>query len=140
MGVYYLETKLDRTSRETLVIAIDVRGGTGWANPSPWTLLPFLKQVITTLEQNYPERLQTAFLYPMPQSAYVLWHTIQRLHLLDPATFQKIVVVPGPSGRNDPPPNPQLDVLFRERLGAGTTTTTTTTTTSDCDCDCDSST
>ena len=132
--VYYLETKLDRTSRETLVIAIDVRGGTGWANPSPWTLLPFLKQVLTTLEQNYPERLQTAVIYPMPHSAYVLWNTIQRLHLLDPATFQKIVVVPGPSGCHDPPPNSQLDVLFRERFGAGTTTTTATTSShSDCD-------
>lgn len=52
----YIDEALDRTSAEKLTVVIDSRGGRGWANPKPWTMLPFIRASAAVLSDNFPER------------------------------------------------------------------------------------
>ena len=98
----YLERKLGRDSDEKMTVVIDVRGGDGWANPSPNKLVPFVKRVSACLEQNFPERLSKSVLFPMPVAATFLWRVVRVF--LDPNTAEKIAVVRGSAGNDDKPP------------------------------------
>mmetsp|Transcript_6341 Transcript_6341/g.15708 ORF Transcript_6341/g.15708 Transcript_6341/m.15708 type:complete len:374 (-) Transcript_6341:88-1209(-) len=104
----YLERKLDRNSSEKLTVAVDVRGGTGWANPNPAKLLPFVRNVAGLLERHFPERMAMCLVYPVPATATLLWRVIRRF--LDPATTSKIALVKGDSRTEAPPP---LDAMKR---------------------------
>jgi hypothetical protein len=98
----YLERKLDRTNFEKVTVAIDVRGGAGWANPRPQKLLPFIKLTAGLLEQNFPERLERCIVFPVPVAATLLWKVIRAF--LDPTTATKIELVKGDSRNHAPPP------------------------------------
>ena len=98
----YLERKLDRNSFEKITVAIDCRGGTGWANPKPQALIPFLQQVASVLEQNFPERLAKALLFPVPMAAFVLYKVVKRF--LDPKTVEKVALIQGDSRNCGPIP------------------------------------
>jgi hypothetical protein len=98
----YLERKLDRDSSETMTVAIDVRGGDGWANPRPQKLLPFVQQVAGLLEQNFPERLARCVVFPIPAIGTILWRMVRVF--LDPVTAQKIHLVKGDARISAPPP------------------------------------
>ena len=103
----YLDRKLDRNSAEKFTVAIDVRGGSGWPNPNPTKLLPFLQQVSNLLERQFPERLARCLVYPVPAAASFLWRMVRRF--LDPATAEKIDLVPGESRIVSPPPLAAMD-------------------------------
>ncbi len=68
----YLDLHLDRNSMESIVAVIDVRQGRGWCNPSPLTLLPFLKDSIKHMEFS-PERLYRCIVHPIPYPAKPIW-------------------------------------------------------------------
>jgi hypothetical protein len=107
----YLEQQLNRHSLEKLIIVIDLRGGYGWSNPTPYALIPFIKQAIGCLEQNFPERLIRSIVFPMPTAAYMIWNMIKKLHILDPNTTEKIVLVPGNANKDSLPPYKKMEKL-----------------------------
>lgn len=105
---FYLERKLSRDSMEKLAIAIDVRGGRGWANPTPNKLVPFIKKVTACIDKNFPERLSKAVLFPMPRTAAMIWGVIKRF--LDPNTASKFAVIPGAAANESPPPYKKMEI------------------------------
>lgn len=87
----YLERRLSRSSTERIALICDVRGGRGWSNPTPWSMLPFIQCTSSLLGQHYPERLERFVLFPMPSAATWIWSAAQKC--LDPMTASKVVVV-----------------------------------------------
>ena len=110
----YLERKLDRDSQEKILVAIDVRGGSGWANPRPQKLLPFIKQVAGVLEQNFPERLARCLVFPVPAAATFLYRVVKVF--LDPSTVQKVALVKGDSRNEAPPPYSLMEGHIRQSV------------------------
>jgi hypothetical protein len=110
----YLDSILDRNSEECITVVIDVRGGNGWANPRPTAVIPFIKTVSRLLADNFPERLKTCILFPLPRAANVLWNLIKGF--LDPDTVNKIKIVTGAAWNHSPPPNRQLIKFMDEKL------------------------
>ncbi|EED96056.1 predicted protein [Thalassiosira pseudonana CCMP1335] len=59
----YLERRLSRSSTERIALICDVRGGRGWSNPTPWSMLPFIqssKVVVVGVAEDgrkFPEKL-----------------------------------------------------------------------------------
>mmetsp|Transcript_14687 Transcript_14687/g.33752 ORF Transcript_14687/g.33752 Transcript_14687/m.33752 type:complete len:298 (+) Transcript_14687:342-1235(+) len=103
----YLEGRLDKDSAETLVVAVDVRGGKGWANPAPRALLSFVRTVSVVLERNFPERLSRVVLFPVPAAASYLWKVVKLF--LDRATAKKIEFVRGDSGSDAALPREDME-------------------------------
>ncbi len=87
----YLDRLLSRSTTEKVSLICDVRGGRGWANPTPWSLLPFVQATSSLLGRHFPERLKRMVLYPMPSSAVWVWAAAQKF--LDADTASKVVVV-----------------------------------------------
>jgi hypothetical protein len=99
----YLDRLLSRCTTEKVSLICDVRGGRGWANPTPWSLLPFVQATSSLLGRHFPERLKRMVLYPMPSSAVWVWAAAQKF--LDADTASKVVVVgldgTSPNNNND---------------------------------------
>mmetsp|Transcript_31553 Transcript_31553/g.57132 ORF Transcript_31553/g.57132 Transcript_31553/m.57132 type:complete len:390 (+) Transcript_31553:112-1281(+) len=75
----YLDRKLDRhDAHQTVTLLIDVRGGKGWPNPSPKTLIPFLVQTVHLLLEMLPQRLHRAIVYPIPNGFLWIWSIVER--------------------------------------------------------------
>mmetsp|Transcript_7312 Transcript_7312/g.17867 ORF Transcript_7312/g.17867 Transcript_7312/m.17867 type:complete len:337 (+) Transcript_7312:158-1168(+) len=110
----YLERKLDRDSMEKITVAIDVRGGTGWANPRPQKLLPFIKQVAGILEQNFPERLAGCLVFPVPAAATLLWRVVKVF--LDPNTVKKVGLIKGDSRNEAPAPYTTMEEYIQKSV------------------------
>jgi hypothetical protein len=51
-----IEAALDRRSDEKVVVLVDARGGDGWANPRPWSIVPWVRTLSSTLSDKYPRR------------------------------------------------------------------------------------
>mmetsp|Transcript_3104 Transcript_3104/g.6835 ORF Transcript_3104/g.6835 Transcript_3104/m.6835 type:complete len:688 (+) Transcript_3104:45-2108(+) len=92
----YLDRRLSRSTTERITLFCDVRGGRGWANPTPWSALPFIQSTASLLGSHYPERLERLVLFPMPKSAIWVWSAAQKC--LDPNTSSKVVVVSSGEG------------------------------------------
>ncbi|KAL9181503.1 hypothetical protein ACHAXT_010308 [Thalassiosira profunda] len=92
----YLDRRLSRASAERVTLVVDVRGGRGWANPTPWSTLPFIQSTASLLGSHYPERLERLLLFPLPKSAQWVWSAAQKC--LDPNTASKVVVVGSAEG------------------------------------------
>eukprot|EP00956_Cyclotella_meneghiniana_P038505 scaffold155273_cov35-Cyclotella_meneghiniana.AAC.1 len=97
----YLDSRLNRSTTEKITLLCDVRGGRGWANPTPWSLLPFVQSTSSLLGKQYPERLRRFVLFPMPSAAAWIWSAAQKF--LDPDTASKVVVVGEEKGRRGMP-------------------------------------
>ena len=97
----YLDRLLCRTTTEKITLLCDVRGGRGWANPTPWSMLPFIQHTSSLLGKHYPERLEKFILFPMPSAAAWIWSAAQKC--LDPNTASKVVVVGDEKGKNGLP-------------------------------------
>ena len=97
----YLDRCLSRCSTERITLFVDVRGGRGWSNPTPWSTLPFIQSTASLLGSNYPERLERLVLVPMPRSAVWVWSAAQKC--LDPNTASKVVVVSAKEGSSGLP-------------------------------------
>ena len=97
----YLNHRLCRTTTEKITLLCDVRGGRGWANPTPWSMLPFIQSTSALLGKHYPERLAKFILFPMPSAAAWIWAAAQKC--LDPNTASKVVVVGEEKGKKGMP-------------------------------------
>ena len=97
----YLDRRLCRCTTEKITLLCDVRGGRGWANPTPWSLLPFVQSTSSLLGKQYPERLRRFVLFPMPGAAAWIWSAAQKC--LDPDTASKVVVVGEEKGKRGMP-------------------------------------
>jgi len=97
----YLDRRLSRCSTERITLFVDVRGGRGWSNPTPWSTLPFIQSTASLLGSHYPERLERLVLVPMPRSAVWVWSAAQKC--LDPNTASKVVVVSAKEGSSGLP-------------------------------------
>merc|ERR1712038_386100 len=107
---FYIDKKLSRNSLEKIVVSIDVRAGSGWANPPAKKIIPFIKTVVGILERNFPERLSRCILYPLPRAATVLWKMVKIF--LDPFTAEKIVVIGGGAGIHDTTPSEKFEGIL----------------------------
>ena len=104
---FYLDMFFDRGSEDKATILLDVRGGEGFANPTPRTMLKFIRTVTRVLEINFPERLNKLILFPVPMLARGVFQSIKLL--LDSKTVNKIELVSGPASRNAPLPKDALE-------------------------------
>jgi hypothetical protein len=107
----YLDLTLDRRLMEKITVVLDVRAGTGWANPSPISLLPFIKIVAGLLNNYFPERLSRLVLFPLPRAATFLFNTAKTF--LDQDTAGKMEICPGPGNHDSPVPE-QVGLFFNE--------------------------
>jgi hypothetical protein len=108
----YLDRRLSRSTTEKITLFCDVRGGRGWANPTPWSTLPFIQSTASLLGSHYPERLERLVLYPMPMSAIWVWSAAKKC--LDPNTSSKVVVVS--PGEGSELPEQLLEFVDEENL------------------------
>jgi len=90
---YLLDQALPPESQCQITVVIDTRAGTGWPNPTPLTVKPFLQEVCQTLTQMYPERCRRIIVYPVPWLAGFLVSMAKRL--MDPKTGRKLHVITG---------------------------------------------
>eukprot|EP00435_Cladocopium_sp_Y103_P029476 s464_g7.t1 len=81
------------SEEDRVTVLIDVRRGEGWPNPPAIKLLPFIRACASIISDHYPERLSRLILFPVPWVAKVILGIVQRL--LDPVTFNKIILVTG---------------------------------------------
>lgn len=110
---FYLDRKCDRNSMEKVTIALDVRPGQGWANPSAYSLLPFIKQLSSTLNANFPERLDKLLLFPMPTFSLYIWNMAKVF--LDKDSASKVVIINSSAASiESPPPNEKLEKHIEE--------------------------
>lgn len=98
----FLDANLQRESDEKATVVVDVRGGDGWTNPRPWSALPWLRVLASTLSANYPERLKRLVLFPVPWVARTAWTAVSAF--LEEATANKVTLLSGPASRTDPIP------------------------------------
>lgn len=111
-----MDAALDRATDEKMTVVVDVRGGDGFANPRPWSVLPWMKQLAYTLPPNFPERLGTMLVLPVPWVAKALW--VAASQLLDETTVAKCQPISGPASRSDPLPEGADAVLGPDALAA----------------------
>ena len=104
-----MDANLSRDSDEKFTVLIDCRGGDGFANPRPWSLLPWMKSLAYTLAPNFPERLGRMVITPVPWVAKALW--VAASQILDEKTAAKCGPISGPASRRDPLPA-ELDQFF----------------------------
>jgi hypothetical protein len=111
---FYVDKKLDRESMEKIVVSVDVRAGSGWANPPAKNVVPFIKKVVSLLERNYPERLSKCILFPLPSAATILWRMIRVF--LDANTASKMIVISGGAGIDDKVSPEKFDNILDEAV------------------------
>jgi hypothetical protein len=109
----YLDRLLSRCTTEKVSLICDVRGGRGWANPTPWSLLPFVQATSSLLGRHFPERLKRMVLYPMPSSAVWVWAAAQKF--LDADTASKVVVVGLDGASNNDDMNEELEKFITKK-------------------------
>lgn len=91
----YMDLKFDRNSDENIYVFIDVRAGVNWPNPSPSSLVPFVKNLTKNLSDTMPERMCKTIVYPIPSYAKPVWVIYKQF--LEPRQVQKIDVLWGPA-------------------------------------------
>lgn len=109
----YLDRSIDRKSTEFIAVVIDVRGGKGWANPSPFKVFPFIKAVAKLLSDHFPERMAYCVLFPMPRPAVAVWNMAKLF--LDPRSVRKFQILNAPSdGRDATIPRSKMQKYFHD--------------------------
>eukprot|EP00667_Euglena_gracilis_P016645 EG_transcript_17450 len=88
------------TDLNRVTIIIDTRGGPGWPNPSPKTMIGFFRLANQVLNANYPERAQRLIIYPIPSALVSMWSMCSLM--LDSVTRKKFVMLSS-DGRQCPP-------------------------------------
>lgn len=111
----YLDNRLSRHTTEKISLICDVRGGDGWANPTPWSLLPFIRATSSLLGQHFPERLKRFVLFPMPSSAVWIWSTVKKFVDVDTASKVVVVGLVGASGNANDTVNDELDEFITKK-------------------------
>jgi hypothetical protein len=111
----YLDNRLSRHTTEKISLICDVRGGNGWANPTPWSLLPFIRATSSLLGQHFPERLKRFVLFPMPSSAVWIWSTAKKFVDVDTASKVVVVGLVGASGNANDTVNDELDEFITKK-------------------------
>lgn len=111
-----LDQAVSRDSDEKVSILIECRGAEGFANPTPWTLVPWWKELARTLPLYFPERLVRLVLTPTPWIASTIWSGISQI--LDERTADKIRLVSGPTARDAPMPDEVANIFGAEVVAA----------------------
>lgn len=111
----YLDRRISRHTTEKISLICDVRGGNGWANPTPWSLLPFIRATSSLLGQHFPERLKRFVLFPMPSSAVWIWSTAKKFVDVDTASKVVVVGLVGASGNANDTVNDELDEFITKK-------------------------
>jgi hypothetical protein len=104
---FYLDRKFDRASEEKMTVLIDVRAGEGWPNPVAVMMVRFVRKVVLTLQAQYPERLDTLHLYPVPRMAMSIFGAVKRAFKY--GIMDKVVLYAGPADRYSPLPKELLE-------------------------------
>ena len=111
----YLDRRLSRHTTEKISLICDVRGGDGWANPTPWSLLPFIRATSSLLGHHFPERLKRFVLFPMPSSAVWIWSAAKKFVDVDTASKVVVVGLVGASGNANDCINDELDEFITKK-------------------------
>lgn len=111
-GEIFVDLIQDRQSMEKFVVSIDVRAGYGWSNHPANELMSFIKDISLSLTKHQPERLKTAFLFPVPRIANALWQCIKPF--LDPVTVAKVNIYSGAASVEATPPKELLKYFSQD--------------------------
>ncbi|KAL3937206.1 MAG: hypothetical protein SGBAC_007633 [Bacillariaceae sp.] len=111
---FFLDMNLDRSSDEKVTILLDVRGGEGFPNPSPKTMLKFINTVSRVLEFNFPERLEKLIIFPVPMLARGVFQPIKVL--MPGKTVSKINLISGSANRHAPLPKTALEKYIDSKV------------------------
>ncbi|CAJ1936631.1 unnamed protein product [Cylindrotheca closterium] len=111
---FYLDMNLDRNSDEKITIFLDVRGGEGFPNPSPKTMLKFISTVSRVLEFNFPERLEKLIIFPVPMLARGVFQPIKLL--MHGKTVNKIELISGSANRHAALPKAALEKFIDSKV------------------------
>lgn len=99
----YIDKNIARDQPGKFTVLVDARGGDNWPNPRPWSVLPWIKALVSLLTANFPERLGRLVIYPVPWVATAVWSAASQL--LDERTAAKCVMLSGPAARTEPIPS-----------------------------------
>lgn len=111
-----IDKSLDKDSDDKITVCVDTRGGDGWRNPKAWSVLPWVRDLASTLSANFPERLERLVLFPIPWLATAVWSAATAL--LDEATASKMQMISGSAGRDEPIPDGVEEFLDASVVGA----------------------
>jgi len=98
----YIDDRLDRRSDGRVTILIDTRSGHGWSNMNAFDSLPYIQEATRVLGEIHPERLERCVICPVPAICHTLWEAVRPF--MSRETADKIVLVSGPAGKDDPMP------------------------------------
>ena len=110
----YIDENVPREEPGKFTVLIDARGGDNWPNPRPWSVLPWIRALVSTLTSNFPERLGRLVIYPVPWVATAVWSAASQL--LDERTAAKCVMLSGPAARTEPVPEGINEYITDELL------------------------
>ena len=110
----YIDENVPREEPGKFTVLIDARGGDNWPNPRPWSVLPWIRALVSTLTSNFPERLGRLVIYPVPWVATAVWSAASQL--LDERTAAKCVMLSGPAARKEPVPEGINEYITDELL------------------------
>ncbi|GKY95244.1 hypothetical protein MPSEU_000487000 [Mayamaea pseudoterrestris] len=110
----YCDQKLKRDSLERLCVIVDVRSGVGWPNMPITGFISFAKHTIPLLLSNFPERLGSALVYPIPHMFGWVWTTIR--YFIDTETRKKFSLMSGSNDKQSPPPYKQLEEFLELKM------------------------
>ncbi|GKY94847.1 hypothetical protein MPSEU_000449700 [Mayamaea pseudoterrestris] len=75
---YYLHFKMDRSSLTQYTLLVDVRPGKRWPNPPAASMIGFLRQASSTLQDLLPQRLSQCLVLNVPRAAVLVFDRIVR--------------------------------------------------------------
>ena len=110
----FIDENVPRDEAGKFTVLIDARGGDNWPNPRPWSVLPWIRALASTLTSNFPERLGRLVIYPVPWVATAVWSAASQL--LDERTAAKCVMLSGPAARTEPIPDGISEYVTDELL------------------------
>lgn len=120
----YIDRKLSRDSTERIAILVDVRGGEGWRNLHVRNLVPFIKELLSNLQNLFPERLALLLVYPVPSTLKLFWKMVEsalsedireRVHML---SGRAKIDAPTPDGMTEWIDDDIVKHIEEERLDA----------------------
>mmetsp|Transcript_4509 Transcript_4509/g.8782 ORF Transcript_4509/g.8782 Transcript_4509/m.8782 type:complete len:301 (-) Transcript_4509:392-1294(-) len=112
-----LDEIMPREEHEKFTILVDTRAGKGWKNPYVWSILDFVKNIISVLSAYFPERVAKVVVYPVPRLCNAFYNAIRSY--LPENTRSKVVLVAGEdSSETAPVPDKLLPLVGKQVIDA----------------------
>jgi len=86
-----LDSRLPRNSSAKFTILIDTKGLKGGANPPAQKLVPYLNKLASVISTNFPGRLASLVVYPVPSAMEWIWKGIKMFMDADTASRVKLL-------------------------------------------------